>query len=169
MTDELVDIVDDDDTVIATVTRAEMRAKRLQHRSVGIAVLSSDGRLLIHRRSADKDIWPCWWDIAAGGVVTAGETYDEAARRELAEELGVVGVEVDYLGHLHYVDEQLATLCRGYRVVHDGPFTFDDGEIVETRWVTFAELEAMRATHRFLPDSLALLIPLLEGFSGLEG
>ena len=81
MTEELVDIVDDDDNVITTVTRAEMRARRLQHRSVGIAVLSTDGRLLIHRRSEAKDIWPGWWDIAAGGVVAAGETYDQAARR----------------------------------------------------------------------------------------
>ncbi len=161
MTDELVDIVDDDDTVIATVTRAEMRAKRLQHRSVGIVVLSSEGRLLIHRRSPDKDIWPGWWDIAAGGVVTAGETYEDAARRELAEELGVAGVEVEYLGRSHYVDDDLAALCRGYSVVHDGPFTFDDGEIVEARWVTIAELQAMRATHRFLPDSLTLFLPLL--------
>ncbi len=44
--EELVDIVDDDDNVITTVTRAEMRARRLQHRSVGIAVMSTDGRLL---------------------------------------------------------------------------------------------------------------------------
>jgi isopentenyldiphosphate isomerase len=161
MTDELVDIVDDDDRVVATVTRAEMRAANLQHRSVGVAVQSSDGRLLVHRRSLDKDIWPGAWDIAAGGVVTAGETYDEAAKRELAEELGLINVEIEYLGRSRYVDADVAELCSGYRVVHDGPFTFDDGEIIEARWVTLAELEAMRATHRFLPDSIAVLLPLL--------
>ena len=161
MTEELVDIVDDDDNVIATVTRAEMRAGRLQHRSVGIAVLSTDGRLLVHRRSENKDIWPGWWDIAAGGVVAAGETYDQAARRELAEELGVADTEFEYLGQAHYVDEVLAAICRGYRVVHDGPFTFADGEVAEVRWVGFDELEAMRSTHRFLPDSIALLLPLI--------
>jgi isopentenyldiphosphate isomerase len=161
MTVELVDIVDDDDNVIATVSRAEMRARRLQHRSVGIAVMSTDGRLLIHRRSESKDIWPGWWDIAAGGVVTAGETYDDAARRELAEELGLVDVEIEHLGEARYVDDDLAAICHGYRVVHDGPFSFDDGEVTEVRWVTFAELDAIRATHRFLPDSIALLLPLL--------
>lgn len=161
MTDELVDIVDDDDNVIAVATRREMRAGRLQHRSVGVAVLSTDGRLLVHRRSATKDLWPGWWDIAAGGVVAAGETYADAARRELAEELGVIVAEVEFLGAARYVDDDLATLCRGYRVVHDGPFSFDDGEVTEVRWVTFAELEEMRATHRFLPDSITLLLPLL--------
>jgi 8-oxo-dGTP pyrophosphatase MutT (NUDIX family) len=161
MTEELVDIVDDDDNVIATVTRSDMRARRLQHRSVGIAVISTDGRLLIHRRSDAKDIWPGWWDIAAGGVVASGETYEDAAQRELAEELGVVDVEIECLGRSQYVDDELATLCQGYRVVHDGPFTFADGEVAEARWVTFDELDAMRATHRFVPDSVALLLPLI--------
>jgi len=82
---ELVDIVDDDDRVVATVTRAQMRAGRLQHRAVSIAVMSSDRRLLVHRRSDDKDLWPSMWDMAAGGVVAAGESYDAAAHRELAE------------------------------------------------------------------------------------
>lgn len=161
MTEELVDIVDDDDNVIATVTRSEMRAGRLQHRSVGIAVISTDGRLLIHRRSDAKDIWPGWWDIAAGGVVASGETYEDAVQRELAEELGLVDVELECIGRSQYADDELATLCRGYRVVHDGPFTFADGEVAEARWVTFDELASMRATYRFVPDSVALLLPLI--------
>jgi isopentenyldiphosphate isomerase len=161
MVQELVDIVDDDDNVIATVTRREMRASRLQHRSVGIAVISTDGRLLIHRRSLDKDVWPGWWDIAAGGVVASGETYEDAARRELEEELGILDAEVELIGHSRFVDDTVAELCRGYRVVHDGPFTFADGEVIEARWVTFAELDTMRGKHQFLPDSIALLLPLL--------
>jgi isopentenyldiphosphate isomerase len=162
MSEELVDIVDDDDNVTTTVTRSEMRARRLQHRSVGIAVFSSEGRLLIHRRSDIKDIWPGWWDIAAGGVVASGETYEDAARRELTEELGISDTAIEYVGSGHYVDDDLAALCRGYRIVHDGPFTFADGEVTETRWVTFDELDAMLSTHRFLPDSLALLLPLIR-------
>lgn len=162
MTEELVDIVDDADRVIATVTRAEMRARRLQHRSVGVAVMSTDGRLLIHRRSDDKDIWPGWWDIAAGGVVASGETYDDAARRELSEELGIMDGDLQYVGQARFADEQLAALFHLYRVVHDGPFSFDDGEIVEIRWVTLADLDAMRTTHRFVPDSFTVLLPLLR-------
>jgi isopentenyldiphosphate isomerase len=161
MVEELVDVVDDDDNVIATVTRSEMRARRLQHRSVGIAVMSTDGRLLIHRRSLAKDVWPGWWDIAAGGVVASGETYEDAARRELEEELGVLDVEIECIGHSRFVDDTVAEICRGYRVVHDGPFTFADGEVLEARWVTFADLDEMRARHSFLPDSIALLLPLL--------
>ena len=53
---ELVDIVDDDDRVVATVTRAEMRAGRLRHRCVFLVVRRSDGRVLVHQRSSAKDI-----------------------------------------------------------------------------------------------------------------
>ena len=161
---ELVDIVDDDDRVIATVTRAEMRAGRLRHRAVSIAVMGSDRRLLVHRRAENKDVWPSMWDMAAGGVVAAGESYEVAARRELAEELGVEVTQFVHLGEGRFVDESVALIGRGYLAVHDGPFTFTDGEIAEVRWVNAAELEELMTTERFVPDNVELLLPLLLPF-----
>jgi len=161
---ELVDIVDDDDRVVATVTRAEMRAGRLQHRAVSIAVMSSDRRLLVHCRAEDKDVWPSLWDLAAGGVVAAGESYEVAAHRELAEELGVEVAGFRYLGEGHFVDESVALIGHGFLVVHDGPFSFTDGEIAEVRWVTADELHSLMTRERFVPDSVELLLPLLLPF-----
>ena len=66
---ELVDVVDETDSVIDTVPRSVMRAGRLRHRAVFIAVTDGAGRLLVHRRSPHKDVWPGWCDIAVGGVV----------------------------------------------------------------------------------------------------
>ena len=142
--DEPVEVVDADGRVLRVVPRRQMRAERLRHRTVFVAVVSTDGRLLVHLRSAAKDVWPGWWDVAVGGVVAAGEGWDEAAARELAEEVGVVG--------------------RCYRIVHDGPFSFADGEVVHARFVTPDELADLRRQERFLPDSVALLLPLLPGF-----
>ena len=163
---ERVDVVDDDDHVIATVSRAELRARNLQHRAVSIAVLSSDGRLLVHRRAKTKDVWPGMWDIAAGGVVAAGEAYEDAARRELAEELGIVAENWQLLGEGRFADDNVAMIGRGFLVVHDivdgSPFRFTDGEIEEVRWVDRAELEALLATETFVPDNVALLLPLLR-------
>src|SRR5690242_16390017 len=87
--DELVEVVDLDGNVERVVTRATMRAERLRHRTTFIAVVSADGRLLIHQRSPDKDVWPSRWDIAAGGVAAVGESWLEGAQRELHEELGI--------------------------------------------------------------------------------
>lgn len=85
-------MTDADEVIDDVVPRWRMRAENLRHRSTAIVVLSTDGRLLVHRRADTKDLLPGWWDVCAGGVVTFGETYDESAARELAEELGVVGV-----------------------------------------------------------------------------
>lgn len=159
---ELVDIVDEADRVVRTVPRAEMRAGRLRHRAVFIAVVSSDGRLLIHQRSFAKDLWPGRWDLAVGGVVSSGEPWDTAAARELAEEVGVAGVVPEPLGGGAYADDDVTLVGRCYRVVADGPFTFSDGEVLRAEWVSLDDLDALIADRSFLPDSVSLLLPLLR-------
>jgi 8-oxo-dGTP pyrophosphatase MutT (NUDIX family) len=139
-----------------------MRAERLRHRAVFVAVTNSGGELLVHRRSDAKDLWPGRWDIGAGGVVTAGEDYDAAARRELIEELGIDASPV-FLCAGVYADADVDLVGRCYWVVHDGPTTFVDGEVVEARWVDRAGLDRLMASVPFVPDSLALL-PLEELF-----
>ena len=61
-----------------------------------------------------------------------------AARRELAEEVGVTGVELTpwWQGDVAYADDDVAEVARLYAVTWDGPVTFADGEVVEARWVT---------------------------------
>jgi 8-oxo-dGTP pyrophosphatase MutT (NUDIX family) len=140
-----------------------MRRDRLRHRAVFVAVLDGSGRLLVHRRSITKDVWPGWLDLAVGGVVTSGETYVEAARRELAEEIGVVGidpVEIDDGRIQVYDDSDVSLVGRCFAVTTSGPFEFADGEVSEAWWVNRDEFEELRVRERFLPDSLTLLLPL---------
>ena len=82
-------MVDDAGRTVATVTRREMRARRLPHRSVYVLVFNGRGELFVHLRVAGKDVYPSHWDVAVGGVLAAGEGFDEGARREAREELGV--------------------------------------------------------------------------------
>jgi isopentenyldiphosphate isomerase len=160
--EELVDIVDFDDRIIDTVARAVMRREVLRHRAVFILVRDKEGRVLIHRRSSDKDLWPGWWDIAVGGVVAAGESYDEAARRELFEEAGVAA-EPLFVSSGAYDDTDVSLIARCYEVRHDGAVEARDGEVAEFRWVSTTELRDLMTRERFLPDSLALLGPHLFG------
>ena len=83
--------------VVGQATRREVRARRLLHRFSSVLCRDAAGRLYVHRRTDDKDVYPGMYDTAAGGVLAAGETYLEAARRELAEELGVTGPEPRFL------------------------------------------------------------------------
>ena len=163
--DELVDVVDEFDQVVQVVPRRVMRADRLRHRAVFIAVVDGAGRLLVHRRSPHKDVWPSWCDIAVGGVVGAGENYIDAAHRELAEEIGVSTAtleEIDLGESRTYEDDQVSLMARCYVVTSSGPFTFDDGEVVEAWWVHRDGLDDLLRRERFLPDSLKLLLPLID-------
>jgi isopentenyldiphosphate isomerase len=159
--DELVDIVDDGDRVIGVATRRAVRARVLKHRCVSIVVRSSAGAVLIHRRSERKDLWPGFWDFCAGGVLAAGEGWEDGARRELAEELGVAG-DLTAVGAGTYRDAQVDEIARLYSVTHDGPFAFSDGEVVEAFFVTLEDLASRIARDRFVPDSVALVWPLIR-------
>ena len=159
--DELVDIVDEHDHVIATVTRREMRAGRLRHRAVYIAIQGTDGRLFVHQRSFDKDVRPGAWDIAVGGVVGAGESYDEAALRELEEEVGISGATPTPWGGGVFGDESYELIGRCYHLVHDGPFVFNDGEVIAGAWMNRSDLDALLREEDVVHDSIALLIDRL--------
>jgi isopentenyldiphosphate isomerase len=161
--DELVDVVDERGAVVDTVTRARMRAERLRHRCTFVLVRDSTGALLVHRRSEHKDLWPGRWDIAVGGVVGAGEEWEAAALRELAEEVGVSGVELEPLGDGTYSDDDVVEVARLWSVTWDGPVSFHDGEVVEAHWVDLEELDDRLHHDAFVPDSVHLLVPHLFG------
>jgi isopentenyldiphosphate isomerase len=161
--DEPVDVVDERDRVLRTVTRAEMRAGRLRHRCTFVVVRGSDGSVLVHRRSEDKDLWPGHWDLAVGGVVTAGEDWEPAACRELAEEVGITGADLVALGSGTYADDHVDEVARMWTVTWDGPISFDDGEVVEAHRVTLDELRDRLRRDPFVPDSRSLLGPHLLG------
>ena len=169
--DELVDIVDENDNWVRTTTRADMRKNRLRHRGVFVAVLTTDLRLVIHQRSPLKDIWPSYWDIAAGGVVAAGESYEASAMRELAEELGIEAPLTE-LGRSYYEDDEVALFGRGFVARHDGPYEFRDGEVTAIETVDLAEFDRVLPLRTWCPDSITLALPLLrahmEGGFGVE-
>ena len=159
--DELVEEVDTDGRVLRVVTRAEMRAARLRHRTTFIAVVDADHRLLVHQRSPLKDVWPSRWDIAAGGVAAVGESWEDGARRELAEELGIDAAVVA-LGGGRYDDEDVKTVAEVFLARHAGDVRFADGEVVDARWVTLGELDELIGSERCCPDSIALVLPLVR-------
>src|SRR5438477_357932 len=113
--DELVDVTDATGTVIGTATRREMRARNLPHRCTYVLVFNRRGDLFVHQRTATKDVNPSFWDVAAGGVVAAGESFDDSARRELREELGVDATP-EPLFPFRYADGRTVVHAMVYRV-----------------------------------------------------
>jgi isopentenyldiphosphate isomerase len=159
---EMVELVDAAGNVLGLVTRAQMRAESLWHRSVFIAVVSHAGQLLVHKRADTKDVWPGSWDVCVGGVMAPGEDWEHGALRELREELGLEGVSVESLGTGVYVDDDVRIVAACFVCRTDGPFVFADGEITEAHWAPPEEIPVWLGAKHFLPDSIALVLPRLQ-------
>jgi 8-oxo-dGTP pyrophosphatase MutT (NUDIX family) len=160
---EAVEVLDVDGTVVGVTTRGEMRRHNLRHRSAYVVVRSrADGgaRVLAHHRAPWKDVWPDRWDLAFGGVCAVGEDWVTAARRELAEEAGIAG-ELHDLGGEWFESDDVRVRGQVFETRSDGPFRFDDGEVVEVAWIPVADLPTWVGSRAMCPDSLALVVPRL--------
>lgn len=155
--EEIVIIVDEQNQPIGAVTRKIMRQQRLIHRATYILVFNSAGELFIQKRSRHKDIYPGYWDLAAGGVVLDGEEYDQSARRELREELGISGVKLRPLFDQYYEDGDNRVWGRIYACTSNGPFTLQEEEIDEGRFIALTEIATLSESEPVTPDGLLLL------------
>lgn len=156
--EESVALYDADGHEIGAVPRSRMRAENLHHAATGIVVRNRAGEIYVHRRTDTKDVYPGRHDFAAGGVIAAGEAPDAAAARELAEELGVVGVPLTKVGEGDYADDHTNYHAFLYTVTHDGPIAHQAEEVAWGGWWTPTELAARIASDpdAFMPDSVAL-------------
>ncbi len=127
--DEMVALVDEHNQVIGSTTRRTMRAERLLHRATYIFVFDSNGQLFVQKRTATKDMYPGYYDLAAGGVVLDGESYEESAEREAREELGISGVPLQTHFDFYYEDEQNRIWGRTFSLVYDGELVLQPEEV----------------------------------------
>jgi isopentenyldiphosphate isomerase len=160
--EELIDWIDAEGNVLGTVTRQQMRARRLPHRSTAILVFNRQGELFIHLRTATKDLFPAHWDVSVGGVLAAGESFDEGAVREVREELGV-DVRPERLFLFRYADKDTVAQAMVYRATHDGPFCLQKEEIQRGQFVPLSELPDWKKREPFCPDGWGVWTEYLQG------
>jgi isopentenyldiphosphate isomerase len=144
MPDELLDVVDDDDLVTGQAMRAAVHQRGLQHRGVHIFLVTPDGKLIVQQRGKQRGLCPLALDCSVSEHVKAGESYPEAAKRGLAEELGIrharlhalIKFKMDYGPN----DREICQLYEG--VVDPDMIHFDPVEVEGISCHSLAELEA---------------------------
>jgi 16S rRNA (adenine1518-N6/adenine1519-N6)-dimethyltransferase len=146
MSEEYFDVVDENDNVIDRAPRSYVHAQKLLHRAVSIFLFNTRGELLIQKRSASKDEYPGCYTSSASGHVSAGETYDETAPRELAEELGI-DTPLEYLMRFPAGPETANEHTALYRTTTDLAPNPDPGEIESVAYVDLADLRRQVETE----------------------
>lgn len=154
---EFVQIVDENNVEIAALSRRLMREQNLIHRACYVLVFNSRDELFVQQRTLSKDIYPGYHDIAAGGVVMAGESYEESAERELVEEMGVRDVCLLPCFDQYFEDEGNRVWGRVFRCRHEGPFTLQPEEVAGGRFMTLDQIIALSRQEPFTPDGIEIL------------
>jgi 16S rRNA (adenine1518-N6/adenine1519-N6)-dimethyltransferase len=121
--DERFPVVDKNDRILRDARRSEVHANNLRHRAVHILIFNPAGEVYLQQRSRWKDRHPLKWDSSAAGHVTAAESYDETARRELKEELdiSVPLKKISKLSASEHTDQEFIWLYRGEGVSNVSP------------------------------------------------
>ena len=150
---EVVAIVDERNQVVGSATRREMRERMLPHRASYVFIFNSSGELYVQRRTMTKDVYPGMLDPCAGGVVLAGESYDESAARELAEEMGISGVDLTPHGEFFHEDAGSRVFGAVYSCRWDGAVVPQPEEVAGVEMIPFDQIEARAA--EMTPDGIA--------------
>ncbi len=146
--EEIFDVVDENDTVTGTATRGEVHAKRLIHRAVHVFAFNKRGDLLLQKRSSLKDLCPGLWDSSVSGHLDSGEDYATAAVRELEEEMGIIPAEApEEIARITPCAETGWEHVRLYRVRHDGSLRYPSAEIESAIWFPLDEVTAWIAAR----------------------
>ncbi len=164
--DERVVIVDSKNRVVGAAPRREMRARNLPHRSTYVLVFNSRGELYVQKRSRTKDVFAGFYDPAAGGVVLAGEGYEEGARRELEEEMGIRGVPLTPLFDFYFEDEKSRVWGRAFSCVYDGKVVLQEEEVESGAFMKVEEVLRLAEKEPFTPDGLYVLRRYLQEVRG---
>ncbi|NWA25269.1 NUDIX hydrolase [Pseudomonas gingeri] len=154
--------VDADDQLLGALARIELRERGLIGRGTYILLFNSAGELCVHRRTLSKAIYPGYWDVAAGGMVQADESYAESAARELEEELGVSGVPLTEHEHFFFDQPGNRLWCAVFSAVWDGPLRLQPEEVLEARFVSIDQALGETLEKPYCPDSLAALKRYLQ-------
>jgi isopentenyldiphosphate isomerase len=155
---ETLDLVDENGVRIGTATRDACHSNpELLHQAVHVFVFDRSGdKLLLQKRSKYKRIQPGRWDTSVGGHVDLGEEPLAAACRETEEELGFQpekGLLEPIHRYLWHSDIE-SELISSYKYHYEGPFHFNENEIEQGRFFSFAEIEALALGGLLTPNLL---------------
>jgi len=99
------------------------------------AVMNAKGEVLLQRETRRPDR-----EVLVAGYIKPGESAEDAARREIAEETGLTATSLRYIASYPHMDGNMLML--GFAATAEGDAHAASSEVVSSRWCTQDEAVA---------------------------
>ena len=167
---ELIEIVDEQGNFTGEVVDKDYAHEHnLLHNEVAVFIINSKGETLLQKRSSNKRYNPDMWTICAGHV-DAYESLEDAAIREVSEEVGLI-IPKDKL--YKYKEADIVLREANSHTTHyyyaktdkkENEFTIQEEELSEVKWLEIDEVINMIKNH----DNIVFKEDKIKLFEGLK-
>jgi isopentenyldiphosphate isomerase len=151
--EEMFPLVDEYGNITGAASRGECHnGSKLLHPVVHLHVFNDKGELFLQKRPAWKDIQPDKWDTAVGGHIDLGENAEQALKREVSEELGIIEYEPQFVTSYVFESKVEKELVFVYKTIYNGEITPSKDELAGGRFWDIQEIKDNIGKEVFTPN-----------------
>jgi isopentenyl-diphosphate Delta-isomerase len=129
----LIDTVDRSDKIVGQIEKQAALSAGVNFRVVHVLVFNHDGLLLMQQIPSGKR-HSSMWGSSVAGYVYSGETYEQAAERRLAQELGLRS-PISFVAKTKMRESSGDKFIAIFRTTQSGPLTINSSEISGIEWI----------------------------------
>jgi isopentenyl-diphosphate Delta-isomerase len=139
-TASLIDAVNERDEAIGTVTRGDALRIGASFRTAHIFLLNDAGDILLQRLAPGRERHPGRWGSSVAAYLNSGETYGQAAKRRLFEELGLA-LPLRRMGKLRMRDDHSLKFVSLYLAIDGVPAVREPDHIAAAVYWSRAQVQ----------------------------
>ncbi|OGZ34775.1 MAG: isopentenyl-diphosphate delta-isomerase [Candidatus Portnoybacteria bacterium RIFCSPHIGHO2_01_FULL_39_19] len=143
---EQILVVNENDETIGLNTKENCHlGNGILHRAITIFIFNNKKEILLARRSLLKKLWPNFWDTSCSAHVRQKETYEQAGKRRLNDELGF-SCQLKFLFKFQYQasfqsigsENEICALLAGD---YTGSINPNPKEVLDYKWISIEQLK----------------------------
>jgi isopentenyl-diphosphate delta-isomerase len=113
------------------------------HRGLSVYLFNDKNQVIVQQRADCKKTWPGVWSNSCCGHPKPGESYIDAARREVQEELGIKIYDLRKVSDYKYTFERNGIveneICPVFKGIARGEVALDPSEVKDWKWIDWDE------------------------------